>query len=791
MGFGLNLYELVRIPISRRCNGYYLRWYYNGWHYWLWYPGRIGFITEGEKYRTLGTQTLTIGSGQITEEQVRAIRTIKNTKEISIYTDSGWAVVHLIQGSVITHNNQIHGYEIEITIIIGSKQISKDGFSPAISIPVVDPSYEYCETMCIGDQIWMCKNYDSKYPGSRVYNNDEDNRDEYGGLYKHSQVMASGFVPAGWHIPTIAEWQELIDFVGDDSDAGGILKETNTQWYLPSKDELTAMYVNLHLFGLGSFAGIIYWSSTEEDFDSAYFQNFNDGTTGINDKDEGATVHVRACRSFIAAVGSYSLRDIGPAGGLIFYINGIGTTYFEAAPTDQSVEYDWSNVLLEIGATAQGTAIGTGQSNTAAIIAQAGHEYSAAQICDDLSTITHWDAPNTGAVDTYSFAAVGGGRFGFLLGVGTQYHYLKTYGFFWAQDGFIRMDHDSAVVTVGAGIILPNEYYSVRLLRNEPCIQHAYGEWVLPSWMELTAMYDNLQAFGVGNFAADRYWSSYETSATNAIAVEFSMDAFENANKANSFSVRAARSFITTAIYELRDVGPRGGWIFYIIDNGDGSFTYYECAPADQSSDCVWSNITNAAIGTTQPFLGSGLGNTAAIIAQAGHTDSAAKLCDDLNKWSLPSQDELRLMYINLHLFGMGGFTAAQYWTSSEMTTGSGLSNTHAYFNHFGTGVETFQTKGTAYRVRASRKFTEVGASYNLRDTGPKGGLIYYIDGDDYYESYLTDQSASQVWSNIDNIEVGIAAQGVDVGDGRENTLAIIAQTGHINSAAKLCNNLN
>jgi len=158
-----------------------------------------------------------------------------------------------------------------------------------------------------------------------------------------------------------------------------------------------------------------------------------------------------------------------------------------------------------------------------------------------------------------------------------------------------------------------------------------FSNWFLPSWAELTAIYENLHVFGVGNFAADRYWSSYETSATNALAVEFSYENYENANKQNTFSVRAARSFITTTIYALRDVGPGGGWIFYIIDNGDSSFTYYECSPSDQSTNYVWSNISNVAIGTTSTAIGEGINNTAEIIAQAGHVNSAAKLCDDLN----------------------------------------------------------------------------------------------------------------------------------------------------------------
>lgn len=81
----------------------------------------------------------------------------------------------------------------------------------------------------------------------------------------------------------------------------------------------------------------------------------------------------------------YKLRDIGPAGGLIFYINPNwktdGWKYMEAAPFDQSSVQRWSNNLTAIGISAQGTAIGTGPSNTTAIINQAGHTDSAAQIC--------------------------------------------------------------------------------------------------------------------------------------------------------------------------------------------------------------------------------------------------------------------------------------------------------------------------------------------------------------------------------------------------------------------------
>ena len=153
-------------------------------------------------------------------------------------------------------------------------------------------------------------------------------------------------------------------------------------WFLPSKDELAAMYTNLHAEGVGDFSDLDYWSSTESSATGAYAIDFGfDESAAESSKD--TTYHVRACRSFTAEEGDYSLGDTGPAGGLIFYVD--GTTYYEAAPEDQSASQAWSNIInVEIGVTAQGTAIGTGQANTDAIIAQAGHVDSAALLCDNL-----------------------------------------------------------------------------------------------------------------------------------------------------------------------------------------------------------------------------------------------------------------------------------------------------------------------------------------------------------------------------------------------------------------------
>lgn len=54
--------------------------------------------------------------------------------------------------------------------------------------------------------------------------------------------------------------------------------EEFNDWFLPSQNELSFMYSNLHEQGLGSFAGSSYWSSSEDYADDAWTQDFDGGT---------------------------------------------------------------------------------------------------------------------------------------------------------------------------------------------------------------------------------------------------------------------------------------------------------------------------------------------------------------------------------------------------------------------------------------------------------------------------------------------------------------------------------
>jgi hypothetical protein len=100
---------------------------------------------------------------------------------------------------------------------------------------------------------------------------------------------------------------------------------------------------------------------------------------------------------------TYALCDTGPAGGYIFYDKGSysdGWRYLEAAPSDQSTGIQWYNGYYVVtGAT--GTAIGTGQANTTAIVIIQGAGSYAAQLCNDLTVggYNDWFLPSKNELD--------------------------------------------------------------------------------------------------------------------------------------------------------------------------------------------------------------------------------------------------------------------------------------------------------------------------------------------------------------------------------------------------------
>jgi len=95
----------------------------------------------------------------------------------------------------------------------------------------------------------------------------------------------------------------------------------------------------------------------------------------------------------------YHIGDNGPAGGKVFYLSdNTGLHGLEAAPADQSSDAAWgcyTDSWTSIP-SAQGTAVGTGAANTAAIVAGCSETNTAAKITDAyaLNGYTDWFLPS-------------------------------------------------------------------------------------------------------------------------------------------------------------------------------------------------------------------------------------------------------------------------------------------------------------------------------------------------------------------------------------------------------------
>src|SRR6185503_10752285 len=138
--------------------------------------------------------------------------------------------------------------------------------------------------------------------------------------------------------------------------------------------------------------------------------------------------------------------------------------------------------------------------------------------------------------------------------------------------------------------------------------------------------------------------------------------------------------WLSTDEYQLGDIGPAGGFIFYINPKyaSDG-WRYLEAAPFDQSAGAHWGCFRKLIPGARGIAIGTGKQNTTDMLAGCDEPGSAAQLCANLSVngvtgWFLPSRDELTEMYRNLRAKGIGNFNEAglvdnyMYWASSQQT---------------------------------------------------------------------------------------------------------------------------
>jgi hypothetical protein len=180
-------------------------------------------------------------------------------------------------------------------------------------------------------------------------------------------------------------------------------------------------------------------------------------------------------------------------------------------------------------------------------------------------------------------------------------------------------------------------------------------------------------------------------------------------------------TFTTQAapIYQIGDIGPGGGFIFYL----DGTNSHgLEIAPISTQFQSQWGCYTTSVTGTSST-VGSGQSNSTLILNYHNSInfytnptqcqtvvistgDVAAKNCDNLvfngfSDWYLPSIGELQLVYTNLFQAGLGDIPSTTFSSSTQSASNYGKSMVMA----FSTGTTWGMGKEDLTKHRAIRNF--------------------------------------------------------------------------------------
>lgn len=211
-------------------------------------------------------------------------------------------------------------------ICLFTTNCSKDESKPD-SNTVTDIDGNVYHTVKIGTQTWMVENlkvthYRNGDPIPNMtdktnwryldagaycwYNNNVTNKSTYGALYNFWAVADSrNIAPIGWHVPTDAEWNILINFFGGEVAAGGKLKEAGTShWLSPNTDAsnsngFTALpggALNISDFAWIGEIGIWWSSPIEIDRTRTCQMDFNEGYVYRDIAGEGPGYSVRCVK---------------------------------------------------------------------------------------------------------------------------------------------------------------------------------------------------------------------------------------------------------------------------------------------------------------------------------------------------------------------------------------------------------------------------------------------------------------------------------------------------------------
>lgn len=178
--------------------------------------------------------------------------------------------------------------------VLGEGYDKRNGFSvrcvrPAVNAVKVFNDKEY-KTVKIGDQVWMLENLNvSRYrngdsiPEVRdpvkwknlttgawcYYYNYPDNGQKYGKLYNWYAVTdPRGLAPAGWHVPSLSEWELLDSLLGMEP---GVKLKSTSYWYIPDKKSIRRLRLDAENYGATNSSGFTALPGGYRYFEGSFF----------------------------------------------------------------------------------------------------------------------------------------------------------------------------------------------------------------------------------------------------------------------------------------------------------------------------------------------------------------------------------------------------------------------------------------------------------------------------------------------------------------------------------------
>jgi hypothetical protein len=411
------------------------------------------------------------------------------------------------------------------------------------------------------------------------------------------------------------------------------------------------------------------------------------------------------------ASGVYSVGDRGPGGGIIFYIASAGFScdnsrnycnILEMAPTDVGGgDVAWcSDTTHSVGTT--GESIGLGGANTRAMMTSSGAHSACASGAGYLADsyvssngTSDWYLPSMNELQMmyYKFLSNGGelstmGQFSDAPRYGNAYWsstelagsstYARVKNFGNWFDGNREYALPKATVGSGVGRVRP-----IRAFTNAPAASlpsaptsvvarptgyNSASVTFTPSTSDGYSLISEYIAVSTpGNISASISASEVGSIAVSGLTPGTSYTFKVKARNSVGVTESAASTAISTnsyGVYHVGDIGPSGGYIFFVTDTpfacASGSCNYVEAAPVDLTPG-TWESATATALA----YRGGGRSD-----------------------WYLPSSEMQQYMYDNLAYVGLGSFPCAnsygdgcrgvEYWSSTESGTAQ------AFFKRFG-----------------------------------------------------------------------------------------------------------